>query len=129
MEPIPDVPSPGTRFELERMVRLVRQGKMTDPLSETRGRTQDDAWIRELYPDWSGLESQDAALWVAATFYKTGQKVRFVVGFDNVDVPHMTHIWTEVWNPEAALWVAFDPNADAFADHQWQTFQFLEVSE
>jgi hypothetical protein len=126
-QPIPDVPAPGIHFELDRLVELVKQGKTEDPFSETRGRTQDALWMSEAFPEWSGLESQDAALWVASTFYKTGHKVRFAVGFDNADVPHMSHIWAEVWNPDLEWWVAFDPNAEAFVDHEWRSTQFLEV--
>jgi hypothetical protein len=126
-DPIPDEPSPGIHFELDRLVQLVKKGKTRDPFSETRGRTQDASWMNEVSLGRIGLESQDAALWVAAIFYRTGHKVRFAVGLDNVDVPHMTHIWTEVWNADVEMWVPFDPNAEAFADHEWQSTQFLEV--
>lgn len=125
--PIPDVPSPGIHFELDRLIKLVKTGKMSDPFSETRGLTQDAAWMKEAWPERSGLESQDAALWVATAFYKFGQRVRFVVGLDNADVPHMSHIWTEVWNPFLDKWEAFDLNAGAFEDYEWRSIQFLEV--
>jgi hypothetical protein len=127
MEPIPDIPSPGIHFEIDRLIKLIKEGKTADPFSETRGRTQDAAWVNEVSPGRIGLESQDAALWIATIFYKTGHKVRLAVGLDHVDVPHMSHIWVEVWNPDLEVWVPFDPNAVAFADHAWEATQFLEV--